>query len=85
MNSLISRVTAIARSHVAVELQDTLLDPDVSLSSIGIDSLGLVAFLLDVEDDFGIRFPAERIDLATFHSVRTVTEAVKHMRGGRLP
>lgn len=43
--------------------------PDATLETLGVDSLGLLELLFDIEDRFGIKMPAERPALSTVEDV----------------
>jgi acyl carrier protein len=45
------------------------LTPDAPLESLGIDSLGVVELLWNVEDAFQIKMPSEPVDLRTLGDV----------------
>lgn len=63
--------------------------PDADLREAGLDSMGIVALLVSLEDEFGIDFPDELIAPATFASVRNLHQIVRGCRsdetGIRLP
>lgn len=58
-------------------------DPDADLRQAGLDSMGIVTLLADIERDFGVDFPAEYITPATFASVRNLHMAVLKCRCGQ--
>ncbi len=45
------------------------LAPAARLDELGVDSLGLMELLFKVEDEFGIRLPAEQVELPTIGDV----------------
>ena len=47
------------------------LTPEATIESLGIDSLGLIDFMFDVEDKFGIDMPDSRTPLLTLGDVFT--------------
>jgi len=64
-----------------------LADPDVKMTELGLDSLGIVEMLFEVEDRYGIRID----DVMQFQQM-TLDEVVAHMEqivrnkhGGQLP
>jgi acyl carrier protein len=80
MDEVTNLVTAIARRLATNEVAAELEDPDRELSTLGFDSLKIVAFIVELEKNFSIEFPADMIDAETFHSVSTVAAAVRMLR-----
>ena len=74
----------LAQSGITPE---KLADPDVKITDLGLDSLGVVEMLFEVEDRYGIRVD----DVMQFQQM-TLGEVVAHMEqivrdkhGGKLP
>ncbi len=80
MDDDIRSVVEVARRHIDVDMLAALDDPDAELSALGLDSLRMVSFILDIEGSFAIEFPSEMIDVGTFHSLRAVATAVRVVR-----
>lgn len=57
------------------------LGREASLDSLGVDSLGLVELLFDVEDAFGVKVPEERVPLATIGEVVDYIERMQIEQG----
>ena len=53
------------------------LDPDVPLTDLGLDSLGMVGLILDLETVLGFSFPEEQVTPATFYSTGSLWAAVE--------
>ena len=69
------RTTEDLKMLLARALRDTDRAPEVSddddiVNGLGLDSLQMIRFLLDVEAHFGVELDFEHIDLATLGSVR---------------
>lgn len=67
------------RDLVARQLPDAVgidLTPDLPLREAGLNSLGTVATLVAIENEFGLSLPDELITPETFHSVRTLAAAL---------
>lgn len=50
--------------HIAAKLsggESSLINPDASITEMGIDSLGLAEFMFNVEDRFGVPIDNERL------------------------
>jgi acyl carrier protein len=52
------------------------LSPDALLESLGIDSLGTVELLWNVEDAFGVKLPPDPVDLPTLADVVRYIDAL---------
>ena len=75
MNTTFERLCAMLVKDHKLPLDRLTLD--APLESLGIDSLGLVELLWNVEDAFKIKLPAELVDLPTLGDlVRYVDERV---------
>lgn len=53
------------------------LDPDASLEALGLDSMGTIDLMFQVEDEFGVTFPR---DTDTLKSVQDVVECIERLR-----
>lgn len=80
MNDIMDSVAAVARRHLPAESVDELADPDADLMALGLASVMMVAFMLDLERTFSLSFHDELIDVSVFRSVRSVAEAISSMR-----
>jgi acyl carrier protein len=74
----------LTQTHISPE---KLADPNVKMVDLGLDSLGVVEMLFEVEDRYGIH-----IEDAMQYQNMTLTEVVSHMEqivrakhGGELP
>ena len=75
----LGQVSAIVARH----LPDAAVwdgDADADLRAAGLDSIRVVALLVDVEGEFGVRFPSEHVTPATFESVRSLHSVVLKCR-----
>lgn len=59
--------------HARYDVPAESVTPDATLESLGIDSLGLVELLFELEDKQGIRTPS---DFRTPHTVADVIEII---------
>jgi acyl carrier protein len=80
MSDLIASVAAVARRHLPEEARDAPVDRDTDLPGLGLDSVRVVSFLVDVERTFAVSFPDQLVDAATFRTPRAVAEAVRTLR-----
>lgn len=74
MEPSLDRMAAIVARHLPGAAAPD--DPDADLRAIGLDSIRIVALLVDVEREFGLCVPQERIVAATFGTVRSLYEAL---------
>lgn len=75
--------TATVRDLVARRATATEVPTAVPLADLGVDSLGIVGLIVDLEQAFGIRLPATMISSETFHSVDSIAAAIRTLRAGR--
>ncbi len=52
--------------HVPALADSGPLDPQVPLRPAGLDSMGMIALLVDLETKFGFTFPVEEVTVQTF-------------------
>ncbi len=60
------RFERVLRSHATLLGPDEPLDVGKTLTSLGVDSLGFVQLLLELEDAYGVSLPDEVLTPATF-------------------
>lgn len=56
------------------ELEEEKLTPDAELESLGLDSLSVIEFMFNIEDEFSIKLPDERVELKTIQDVVSVVD-----------
>jgi acyl carrier protein len=56
------------------ELEQDKLTPDAELESLGLDSLSVIEFMFNIEDEFNIKLPDERVELKTIQDIATVVD-----------
>jgi acyl carrier protein len=71
----------ILRSHLTQLAPDQPLTPDLKLRANGLDSLGTVNLLMELEDSYGIEIPDERLTYELFDSPTTLWHTVAQLRG----
>ncbi|MFJ4963925.1 phosphopantetheine-binding protein [Streptomyces sp. NPDC088729] len=82
MDEIMRSVAEAVRHHSArADAPASLPDADAPLKEAGLDSLALVGLLSHLEEHFAVFFPDRMLTRETFHSVRTVAEAVRELRG----
>jgi acyl carrier protein len=89
MNSFdetLKRVLDLVRDYAAPEKPDAeVCDPDVELTALGVQSLGVAALIADLEGRFDIRFPSEMLETRVFRCSRSIARAVDFLRSSAGP
>ena len=58
------------------ELKPDQLQPDSQLEGLGLDSLAVIELMFNVEDEFRIKMPEERVEIKTVQDIVTVVESL---------
>lgn len=56
------------------ELKEEGLIPDAQLESLGLDSLSVIEFMFNIEDEFKIKLPDERVEIKTIQDIANIVE-----------
>jgi len=56
------------------ELKEEDLTPDAQLESLGLDSLSVIEFMFNIEDEFKIKLPDERVEIKTIRDIVSIIE-----------
>ncbi|MDH2918066.1 MAG: phosphopantetheine-binding protein [Sideroxydans sp.] len=59
------------------------LTPSAELASLGVDSLSIVEFMFNLEDELSIKFGDERVDLKTVQDVANVVDQLVAAQHGK--
>lgn len=65
--------------HMMVEQFDLKLEdlsPDAQLEKLGLDSLSVIEFMFNLEDELKIKLPDERVELKTIGDVVTLLDKI---------
>jgi acyl carrier protein len=73
-DSITWAVRALVARRVGRKVEE--VPADAPLAGLGLDSLGLVALIVDLETHFSLRLPATAITREAFHSAATVAAAL---------
>jgi acyl carrier protein len=57
-----------------LKLED--LTPDATLESLGLDSLSVIEFMFNLEDELKIKLPDERVELKTLQDVTNLVDRI---------
>ena len=58
------------------------ISPEATLTELGLDSLTIVDFLFDVEDEFGIEVPEERATFQTLAEAAALVDELVQAKEG---
>ena len=56
------------------ELKEADLVPDAQLEALGLDSLSVIEFMFNLEDEFHIKLPDERVEIKTIQDIASIVE-----------
>jgi acyl carrier protein len=62
----------ILRAHARFTAADSDIDPDMPLASLGIDSLGIIELVFEIENEFDLEMPPDQITPETFATPRSI-------------
>ena len=58
------------------DLKPEDLTPDATLESLGLDSLSVIEFMFNLEDELKIKLPDERVELKTLQDVTNLVDRI---------
>ncbi|MEU4923461.1 phosphopantetheine-binding protein [Streptomyces parvus] len=80
MNALWSdEFETVLRTHLPLLAQEEEVDPDAALARLGLDSLGTVGLLVELEETFAIVIPDESLNPETFATPRSLWGTVDRL------
>ncbi len=56
------------------ELKAEDLTPEAQLEALGLDSLSVIEFMFNIEDEFHIKLPDERVEIKTIQDIANIVE-----------
>jgi len=71
------RITGIVTALLGERLKAPAVSPTDSLTGVGLTSLDMVNFLLQLEEAFDITVQARAVNPTNFHSIRSVAAMVE--------
>lgn len=63
------------------DVDEDKIQPEATLADLGLDSLMVVEFLFDVEDEFNIEVPDDRAEFETFAEAATLIDELIEAKG----
>jgi acyl carrier protein len=70
------RFEAVLRRHLRLAEPDAAIPFEAELTYVGLDSMGTVTLLVDLEETFGVSFPGTLLTPETFRTPATLERAV---------
>ena len=64
------------------ELKPDQLQPESQLEGLGLDSLAIIEFMFNVEDEFKIKMPEERIEIRTVQDIVDTVDRLVSVQAG---
>ncbi len=58
------------------DLKPEVLAPDAQLESLGVDSLSVIEFMFNIEDEFKIKLPDERVEIKTVQDIANIVDSL---------
>ena len=56
------------------ELKVEELTPDANLEALGLDSLSIIEFMFNLEDEFHVKLSDERVEIKTIQDIASIVE-----------
>lgn len=56
------------------DLKQEDLAPDTQLEALGLDSLSVIEFMFNIEDQFHIKLPDERVEIKTLQDIVSIVD-----------
>jgi acyl carrier protein len=56
------------------DLAPETLTPEAPLESLGLDSLSVIEFMFNIEDEFKIKLPDERVEIKTIQDIAAIVD-----------
>lgn len=72
----------LVRANAPLLPASKILDADIPLRDLGIDSMGTVQLLVEVETEFGVAFPDELLTPETFETPASLWRALESICRG---
>jgi acyl carrier protein len=80
MNTLWSETFETAlRDHLPLLAPDAEMDPGVALANLGLDSLGTVGLLVELEEAFNVVIPDESLSAETFATPKSLWDVIDQL------
>jgi acyl carrier protein len=77
MNDTLERVRSLLAAYLKIPAES--IGEDSKLDELGLDSLGALELVFEIEEEFKIKVPDEKIP--EFRTVRAVCDGIEALRG----
>ncbi len=64
------------------DLKPEQLTPDAQLESLGVDSLSVIEFMFNIEDQFKVKLPDERVEIKTVQDIANIVDRLMAEKKG---
>ena len=65
-----------------LDVKRDLIKPEATLTDLGIDSLSVVELVFDLEDEYEIEVPEEKVDFSTLGQAAAMVDELIQAKGG---
>lgn len=79
-NAMADQLRDVLRRNLRFVGPQDAFSLDTDLDTLGLDSMGAINLLFDLEQTFGVMFPDAMLTAETFRSGATLLEAVEQLR-----
>jgi len=69
----------ILRAHARFLAAGADIDPDLSLASLGVDSLDIIELVVQIEDTFDVEIPPDRVTPETFSTPASIWRLLRQL------
>ena len=76
MNNIISQLKELMIEHLRMVQSADQIEDNAELTQLGMDSMSATNLMIDIEDEFDIKFTDDLLTPETFFSPATLAEAV---------
>lgn len=81
MSDWLSEYEAILRPYLPTLGPESALGPEDRLPDLGLDSMGTVGLLIELEDAFAVSLPDELLTMETFETPVSIRKVIETLRG----
>jgi acyl carrier protein len=71
----------LIRRHLKYLKSSEAVNPNQSLKSLGLDSMGAIDLLFDIEDTYGLTLPEKYLTEETFSTAHSLWAVIEHLKG----
>lgn len=82
-SELAEKVHAVLRKYLRLLEADQPIPPDADLGSLGLDSMGAINLLMELEQALQVAIPDDLLTEETFKSARSLQEAIRSVDSHR--